>query len=147
MYVMYAFDDVSSELHHLTGCALRLLGPDAARGALLRAAAWGWLAKDYDKDDPYLVVDPQEGLRFIAPIGLAAGFDTEAVGPNAFLNMGFGFVELGPVADPLGDAAEPMRQRLAARERTSESGLAQIVHLGLVGMAVGGDSSNALVRS
>ncbi|QDP19426.1 quinone-dependent dihydroorotate dehydrogenase [Sphingomonas xanthus] len=35
------------------------------------------------------------GLRFPSPVGLAAGFDKDGEVPDAMLDMGFGFVEVG----------------------------------------------------
>ena len=35
------------------------------------------------------------GLRFPSPVGLAAGFDKDALCPDAMLGLGFGFVEVG----------------------------------------------------
>ena len=37
------------------------------------------------------------GLRFPNPVGLAAGFDKNAVASRAMLKLGFGFVEAGSV--------------------------------------------------
>jgi dihydroorotate dehydrogenase len=37
------------------------------------------------------------GLSFPNPLGLAAGFDKNAEAPNAILDLGFGFVEVGAV--------------------------------------------------
>lgn len=37
------------------------------------------------------------GLTFPSPVGLAAGFDKNAVGYNALSDLGFGFVEVGTV--------------------------------------------------
>lgn len=37
------------------------------------------------------------GLHFSSPVGLAAGFDKNAVGYNALGDLGFGFVEVGTV--------------------------------------------------
>lgn len=37
------------------------------------------------------------GLTFPSPVGLAAGFDKNAVGYNALADLGFGFVEVGTV--------------------------------------------------
>ena len=37
------------------------------------------------------------GLEFPNPVGLAAGFDKNAVNIDAFANLGFGFVEIGTV--------------------------------------------------
>lgn len=46
------------------------------------------------------------GLTFPNPVGLAAGFDKNAVGYNAMGAMGFGFVEIGTVT-PLAQAGNP----------------------------------------
>lgn len=46
--------------------------------------------------DPALAVDTL-GLRFPGPLGLAAGFDKDAHGPDALLALGFGSVEVGTV--------------------------------------------------
>jgi len=46
------------------------------------------------------------GLRFPSPIGLAAGLDKDALAPDAFLALGFGFVEVGTVT-PLPQAGNP----------------------------------------
>jgi dihydroorotate dehydrogenase len=37
------------------------------------------------------------GLRFPGPLGLAAGFDKNAEGPDALTALGFGFIEIGTV--------------------------------------------------
>jgi dihydroorotate dehydrogenase len=37
------------------------------------------------------------GLNFPSPVGLAAGFDKNALAPDAMLRLGFGFVEIGTV--------------------------------------------------
>ena len=37
------------------------------------------------------------GLNFPNPVGLAAGFDKNALAPDAMLRLGFGFVEIGTV--------------------------------------------------
>jgi len=59
--------------------------------------------------DPRLAVEVA-GLTFPSPIGLAAGLDKDAVAPDAFLGLGFGFVEVGTVT-PLPQAGNP-RPRL-----------------------------------
>ena len=46
------------------------------------------------------------GLRFPSPIGLAAGLDKDAVAPDAFLGLGFGFVEVGTIT-PLPQPGNP----------------------------------------
>ena len=50
------------------------------------------------------------GLRFPNPVGLAAGFDKDAVAPAQMLGFGFGFVEVGTLT-PLPQAGNP-RPRL-----------------------------------
>lgn len=77
--------------HGLTLAALKLLPPGQAR------------------HDPRLAVRVA-GLDFPNPIGLAAGVDKDAIAPDAFLRLGFGFVEVGTVT-PLPQAGNP-RPRL-----------------------------------
>ena len=57
------------------------------------------------RHDPALAVEVA-GLNFPSPIGLAAGLDKDAVEPDAFLALGFGFVEVGTVT-PLPQAGNP----------------------------------------
>ncbi len=47
-------------------------------------------------DTPRLAISVA-GLSFPNPLGLAAGFDKNAEAPDALLDMGFGFVEVGAV--------------------------------------------------
>jgi dihydroorotate dehydrogenase len=72
--------------HHVAFSGLRVIEslPGAARlaSALLSVR------------DPRLEVSAL-GLRFPTPIGLAAGFDKDAVAMHALLALGFGFVEVG----------------------------------------------------
>jgi len=49
---------------------------------------------DPNECDDALPVDVA-GIRFPSPLGLAAGLDKNAAAPWQFLNMGFGFVEVG----------------------------------------------------
>ncbi|MFN7700277.1 MAG: quinone-dependent dihydroorotate dehydrogenase [Deltaproteobacteria bacterium] len=72
--------------HHVAFAGLRLLEalPGAARIALALMS----------RHDPRLEVRAL-GLRFPTPIGLAAGFDKDAVAMHALLALGFGFVEVG----------------------------------------------------
>ena len=46
------------------------------------------------------------GLRFLSPVGLAAGFDKDAEVPDAMLGLGFGFVEVGTLT-PKPQAGNP----------------------------------------
>ena len=47
------------------------------------------------------------GLAFASPVGIAAGFDKNAVAPDALLALGFGFVEVGTVT-PRPQAGNPL---------------------------------------
>eukprot|EP00439_Symbiodinium_sp_Y106_P078689 s699_g17.t1 len=93
LWLFYCLDDVSSSPHGLWAILFR----ERARRALVKAASWRLLPRDLDKDDPYLVIEPHEGLKFYTPVGLGPGIDTLAQGVSAFLDLGFGFVEVGPV--------------------------------------------------
>ncbi|MHA7871879.1 MAG: quinone-dependent dihydroorotate dehydrogenase, partial [Hyphococcus sp.] len=69
----------AEEAHHLTIRLLKTgLGPKAR------------------VDNRRLAVEAA-GLAFPNPLGLAAGFDKNAEAPNALLDLGFGFVEIGAV--------------------------------------------------
>src|SRR5919201_1158787 len=50
-------------------------------------------------EDPRLAVRAF-GLNFPNPVGMAAGFDKNAGGPDALLRLGFGFVEIGSGTPP-----------------------------------------------
>ncbi|HEY8428059.1 MAG TPA: quinone-dependent dihydroorotate dehydrogenase [Sandaracinaceae bacterium] len=55
------------------------------------------------------------GLTFPTPVGLAAGFDKDAVGVDALSRLGFGFVEVGTLtAHPQPGNAKPRLFRLGA---------------------------------
>ncbi|HEX3665394.1 MAG TPA: quinone-dependent dihydroorotate dehydrogenase [Rhizomicrobium sp.] len=79
-----------------TGAALlRRLAPETAHRAtisLLRVCTP--LIPCADVDDRRLGVSAL-GLAFPNPVGLAAGFDKDAMVPDAMLRLGFGFVECG----------------------------------------------------
>jgi dihydroorotate dehydrogenase len=57
------------------------------------------------RHDPRLAVE-LAGLTFPSPVGLAAGLDKDAEAPDAFLALGFGFVEVGTIT-PLAQAGNP----------------------------------------
>ncbi len=89
--------------------ALRLLDAEAAHGvalAGLRAGLAGRAAPDAHAALACTVM----GLRFANPLGLAAGFDKDAVAVAPLLRLGFGFVEAGTVT-PRPQAGNP-RPRL-----------------------------------
>src|SRR4051812_49635605 len=47
------------------------------------------------------------GLNFPNPVGMAAGFDKNGEVPDALLDLGFGFVEIGTVT-PLAQSGNPL---------------------------------------
>lgn len=77
------------------GPLLRLIDPETAHGLALRALRLG-LAGSARVDDPRLAVQTL-GLSFANPLGLAAGFDKNAVALAPLSRLGFGFVEAGTV--------------------------------------------------
>jgi dihydroorotate dehydrogenase len=74
--------------HRLGLGAIRAFG--VVPGPRRAAARWLW------QRDPELEIEAM-GLRFPAPLGLAAGFDKNAVAVDALGCLGFGFVEVGTV--------------------------------------------------
>ena len=75
---------------------LRRLDPETAHGLALRALRLGLAGGDPAPDDAILGITVF-GRRFPNPIGLAAGFDKNAVTVRALMRVGFGFVETGTV--------------------------------------------------
>lgn len=55
------------------------------------------------------------GLTFKNPVGLAAGFDKNAVLYNELANFGFGFIEIGTVT-PKGQAGNPAKRLFRLKE-------------------------------
>lgn len=87
-------------VHHFSMEVLRLL---CAFGPLRRLVAW---ACRPEKESPREIF----GLRFRNPVGLAAGFDKNALYLRELDVLGFGFVEIGTVT-PLAQEGNP-RPRL-----------------------------------
>ena len=71
--------------HHFSFKAIRVLSK-LGLGSLIR--------KQFEVKDPRLEREVF-GLKFKNPVGLAAGFDKDAVLYNELSNFGFGFVEIG----------------------------------------------------
>src|ERR1700745_4320826 len=85
--------------HRLSSTAmpvLRRLDPERAHMLALRTLQAGFAGRDTAPADPSLQVTAF-GLVFRNPIGLAAGFDKNAVAIPALMRVGFGFVEAGTV--------------------------------------------------
>ncbi len=75
---------------------MRCFDPEAAHGLALRALAAGLAGRAWGSDDPVLATTAL-GQRFSNPLGLAAGFDKDAVAILPLMRLGFGFVEAGTV--------------------------------------------------
>jgi dihydroorotate dehydrogenase len=88
---------------------LRRLEAERAHRLAILAMRLG-LAAENPAVDPPVLATTVAGLSFANPIGLAAGFDKEAVALPALMRMGFGFVEAGTVT-PRPQAGNP-RPRL-----------------------------------
>ncbi|SDD09059.1 quinone-dependent dihydroorotate dehydrogenase [Belnapia rosea] len=75
---------------------LRRLDAETAHGLALRALSAGLAGRAMAAPDPILATRAL-GLRFANPLGLAAGFDKDAVAVLPLMRLGFGFVEAGTV--------------------------------------------------
>jgi dihydroorotate dehydrogenase len=75
---------------------LRGMDPERAHDLALLALRAGLVGADPAEDDPVLATRAF-GLAFRNPIGLAAGFDKDAVAVLPLMRLGFGFVEAGTV--------------------------------------------------
>ena len=83
---------------------MRALDPEDAHTLALKALRF--LPRTKPAADPPELRVRAFGLNFSNPIGLAAGFDKDAVAPDALLRLGFGFVEIGTVT-PRPQAGNP----------------------------------------
>jgi dihydroorotate dehydrogenase len=93
---------------------LRRMDAERAHDLALLALRCGLAGRDSTADDQALAIDVL-GRRFGNPIGLAAGFDKNAVAAGALMRIGFGFVETGTVT-PRPQAGNP-RPRLFRLEQ------------------------------
>ncbi len=84
---------------------LGLLEPERAHGLTLWALTRGLVPRADGRDEPILHSHAL-GRDFANPLGLAAGFDKNAVAVDAMLGLGFGFVEVGTVT-PRAQAGNP----------------------------------------
>jgi dihydroorotate dehydrogenase len=92
---------------------LRGLDPETAHRLSLRALAAGLVGGETAPEDPILATQVF-GLRFGNPIGLAAGFDKDAVAVPALMRLGFGHMEIGTVTPrPQPGSPRPRLFRLA----------------------------------
>jgi dihydroorotate dehydrogenase len=75
---------------------LRRMDAERAHDLALLALRYGVAGHAATPDDPALAIEVL-GRRFANPIGLAAGFDKNAVAAAGLMRLGFGFVETGTV--------------------------------------------------
>ncbi|MEH6727021.1 MAG: quinone-dependent dihydroorotate dehydrogenase [Hyphomicrobiales bacterium] len=145
---------MSPLLQNLAQRGLRMLGPEQAHDVTIKALRSGLYPKNTVKDDPRLAVQIL-GQRFPNPIGMAAGFDKNAMVYNPLLQMGFGFAEAGTVT-PHAQAgnARPRAFRLPEHEaiinrygfnndgmEAFEKRLQETPPLGIVGINVGANKN------
>jgi dihydroorotate dehydrogenase len=91
---------------------LRRVDPERAHDIALHALRLGLAGAAPGRDDPALAVAVL-GRSFSNPIGLAAGFDKNAVAIPVLMRLGFGFVETGTVTPrPQGGNPRPRLFRL-----------------------------------
>jgi dihydroorotate dehydrogenase len=93
------------KLFDLVRPSLFLLSPERAHDLTLAALKLVPLGSGAKIPDPVLT-SQVAGLTFRNPVGLAAGFDKNAVVPQQALQLGFGFVEVGTLT-PLPQIGNP----------------------------------------
>jgi dihydroorotate dehydrogenase len=90
-----------ASVYRLIRPALRRLPPEAAHELTLRALELGavrFLGESAGREpDPPALAQRLWGLDFPNPVGVAAGYDKDARVPDAMLQLGFGYVEVGTV--------------------------------------------------
>lgn len=100
-------------LQNLGKRALFCLDPETAHDLSIKALKTGLIPSPPPIDDPRLAVK-LAGLDFPNPVGLAAGYDKNAEVPDAVLQLGFGFMEVGTVTPrPQAGNPKPRLFRLA----------------------------------
>lgn len=97
--ILFRFDP--EKIHYFTFSLIRNLSKIPGISSLFRSL--------YQVEDKKLERE-LFGLKFKNPVGLAAGFDKNAVLYNELANFGFGFIEIGTVT-PKGQEGNP-KQRL-----------------------------------
>ncbi len=101
-------------LGDLGAALLRLAPPEAAHKLAVAALRAGFGPRFPAQSDPRLATHIA-GLSLANPLGLAAGFDKNAVAPDALLAAGFGFVECG-TATPRPQVGNPKPRLFRLRE-------------------------------
>ncbi|MFT4781340.1 MAG: dihydroorotate dehydrogenase [Psychroserpens sp.] len=96
--LLFCFDP--EKVHYFTFYLIRTVSKIPGFSLLFRTL--------YLLEDPFLERE-LFGLKFKNPVGLAAGFDKNAVLYNELSNFGFGFIEIGTVT-PKGQVGNPKKR-------------------------------------
>lgn len=96
--ILFAFDP--EKVHHFTFSMIQNVSKIPGMTALFR----GLYQVNHESLERELF-----GLKFKNPVGLAAGFDKNAVLYNELANFGFGFIEIGTVT-PKGQVGNPKKR-------------------------------------
>ncbi len=96
--IFFLFDP--EKVHYFTFSLIRITSKIPGVSSIIRSL--------YQLNDPRLERN-LFGLKFKNPVGLAAGFDKNAVLFNELANFGFGFIEIGTVT-PKGQAGNPKKR-------------------------------------
>ena len=96
--LLFCFDP--EKVHYFIFFLIRNFSKIPGMSALFRSL---YLVKDSSLEREFF------GLKFNNPVGLAAGFDKNAVLYNELANFGFGFIEIGTVT-PKGQAGNPKKR-------------------------------------
>ena len=102
--ILFCFDP--ERVHHFTFSLIRFLNKLPVGSGLIR--------KMYAVEDARLE-KKVFGLTFKNPVGLAAGFDKNAVLYNELANFGFGFIEIGTLT-PKGQTGNPKKRLFRLKE-------------------------------
>jgi len=102
--ILFCFDP--ERVHHFTFSLIRFLNKLPVVSGLIR--------KMYAVEDARLE-KKVFGLTFKNPVGLAAGFDKNAVLYNELANFGFGFIEIGTLT-PKGQTGNPKKRLFRLKE-------------------------------
>lgn len=102
--LFFAFDP--EKIHHFTFGLIKFTSKIPGFSGLFRSL--------YVVDDKRLERE-LFGLKFKNPVGLAAGFDKNAVLYNELANFGFGFIEIGTVT-PKGQEGNPKKRLFRLKE-------------------------------
>ena len=102
--LLFRFDPEA--VHYFTFTAIKLLSALPFASAIIRAL---YLVKDQRLEREVF------GLKFPNPVGLAAGFDKNAVLFKELSNFGFGFIEIGTLT-PKGQAGNPKKRLFRLQE-------------------------------